>query len=82
MLIPGGTGKTDTPRVARKFVFDANLVMKHDQGDGVALSGREVEKCVTRDMIAKGTVDETRPGNTLWRNLGETCYHMRRQTCF
>ena len=70
VLVPRGTGKTNAPRVTRKLVFDANLVMKHDQGDGMALSGREVKKCVTRDMIAKGTVDETRPGDTLWRNLG------------
>ena len=43
----------------------------------MALGGREVKKCVTRDMVAKGTADETRPSNALWRNLGENCYNMR-----
>ena len=82
VLVPRGTGQTNAPRVARKLVFDANLVMEHDQSDGVALSGREVKKGITQDMIAKGTVDVTRPGDTLWRNLGEGCYKMQRQTCF
>ena len=77
MLVPRGTRKTDTPRIARPLLFDPNLVMENDQGDGVALGGREVKKCVTRDMEAKGTADETRPSNTLWRNLGENCYNMR-----
>ena len=82
VLVPRGTGKTNAPRVARKLVFDANLVMEHDQSDGVALSGREVKKSITRDMVTKGTVDETRPGDTLWRNLGEEYYEIQGHTSF
>ena len=82
VLVPRGTGKTNAPRVTRKLVFDANLVVKNDQSDGVALGGREVKKSITRDMVAKGTVDVSRPGDTLWRNLGEEYYDMQRHTNF